>query len=149
MKHLKILRRFLSTHEIKSIIRENRCGFDRNLKKVIFTEVGCGRCAGELLICEEHISKRNTLHGGMALTLVNAFTTYGLLTHCDCLNVPSLPMEMYLAYLKPCKRGDEVEIVAETIKVGKKLAFTKCAVRHKERGDLVVFGYHTKYLMRQ
>lgn len=138
----------MTTDDLKKIIKENRCGFDQNLKKVTFTDVGCGNCYGELKICEEHTNKRNTMHGGMAITLVDAFTTFALLTHKDSLCVPSVSVEIYLAYLRPARRGEEILISAETIKAGCKLAFAKCLLTHKKSGDLLGVGYHTKYLMR-
>lgn len=49
-------------------------------------------------------------------------------------------------YLKAAKTGEEILINAETLKVGKTLAFLTVDVTNKESGELIAQGTHTKYV---
>lgn len=48
--------------------------------------------------------------------------------------------------MKAAKIGDDVVIDANTLKVGKKLAFLTVDIKAKSTGDLLAQGKHTKFL---
>lgn len=50
-------------------------------------------------------------------------------------------------YIKGAKIGDEIQIFANTVRVGKTLAFLEVAIKDKATGKLLVKGSHTKYMM--
>lgn len=50
--------------------------------------------------------------------------------------------------MKAAKIGDEILINAELLKSGKTVSFLTADVIHKESGDLLAKGSHTKYMGR-
>lgn len=54
-------------------------------------------------------------------------------------------MTFCFSYLRAAKRGDEVFINAECVKVGKTIAFTTADIKDKT-GKLLAQGKHTKYV---
>lgn len=58
-------------------------------------------------------------------------------------------MKLYFyRYIKGAKVGDEIEINANTVKVGKSLAFLEVLIKNKQTGDILVKGSHTKFLLQ-
>lgn len=48
--------------------------------------------------------------------------------------------------MKAAKTGEEILINAETLRVGKTMAFLDVDIINKETGDLVAKGSHTKFI---
>ena len=48
--------------------------------------------------------------------------------------------------MKACKPGSEILIDADTLKVGKTLAFLTVDLKLKDTGDLIAQGKHTKFV---
>lgn len=53
----------------------------------------------------------------------------------------------FFRYIKAAKIGDLIEINADTVKVGKSLAFLEVVIKNKQTGDVLVKGSHTKFLL--
>lgn len=49
-------------------------------------------------------------------------------------------------FFKAAKKGDTILIDAETIKLGRTLAFLSVEFRNKQNNELIATGKHTKYL---
>ena len=49
-------------------------------------------------------------------------------------------------YMKGCKPENDIVIDAETLRVGKKLAFLTVDIKQKDTGVLLAQGKHTKYV---
>lgn len=49
-------------------------------------------------------------------------------------------------YMKAATSGQEIVINAETLRVGRNLAFLSVDITNKESGALIAQGSHTKYI---
>lgn len=104
---------------------------------------GDGVCKAEFTIAPEHINKGGGLHGGYTATLVDMITTYALMSQpCH----PGVSVDINVNYLKGAKEGDQVLIEANTVRVGKTLAFIDCVLKLKENDAVIAKGTHTKYV---
>lgn len=52
----------------------------------------------------------------------------------------------FISYLKGAREGDDVVVDANTVKVGKTLAFLECELRHKSDNSVIAKGTQTKYV---
>lgn len=50
------------------------------------------------------------------------------------------------SYMKPVRVGEDIVIDADTLKIGKTLAFCSVDIKHKNTGALIAQGKHTKYV---
>lgn len=55
---------------------------------------------------------------------------------------------IYYRYLKPGLLNDRIVINANTLKVGRTLGFAEAIITHKESGDVIAKGSHTKFVGR-
>lgn len=49
-------------------------------------------------------------------------------------------------FYEAAREGDVVEIDARTVKMGRKLAFLECELKHKKDGSIIAKGTQTKYI---
>ena len=56
------------------------------------------------------------------------------------------PKYYIFRYMKAAQAGDELLIDANTLKIGKRLAFLTVDIKHKKDGSLVAQGRHTKFI---
>jgi len=107
-----------------------------------------GRCVVELKVGQEHTNQFGTLHGGFSATLVDAITTYSLLTtDAGSLYKLGVSVNLSLEYMKAAKVGEDIIVDAKVLKRGKNLAFLEAEIRNKETNALLVKGSHTKYIL--
>ncbi|XP_023019556.2 acyl-coenzyme A thioesterase 13 isoform X1 [Leptinotarsa decemlineata] len=125
----------------------SRSGYEKCLQKVNVTHLEDGSCLAELRIGPEHVNPMGTLHGGLSATLVDSISSWALHSHRNGPNI-SVSVEMNMTYVKGAKEGEEIQIDAKTLKVGKTLAFLEVFIKNKSSGELLVRGSHTKYLLR-
>ncbi|CAG9823331.1 unnamed protein product [Phaedon cochleariae] len=121
--------------------------FEKCIQKLKIISAGEGKCTALLKVDEDHINPFGTLHGGLSATLVDTVSSWALLTH-DNVIVNSVSVDIKMSYLKAAPLGQEVQIDADTIRVGKTLAFLKAYIKNKETGELLVEGSHTKFFIR-
>lgn len=119
-------------------------GFDKQLAKVCLVSAGNGRCLAKVKIEKEHTNRAGTMHGGFTATLVDAISTLALMTTEK--GTPGVSVNINMSYIRSAKTGEEILINAETLKVGKTMAFLDVDITNKETGDLVARGSHTKYI---
>ncbi len=53
---------------------------------------------------------------------------------------------MIYRFLKAAKKGETLVIDAETVKLGRTLAFLSVEFRNKQNNELLATGKHTKYV---
>jgi acyl-coenzyme A thioesterase 13 len=53
---------------------------------------------------------------------------------------------MIYSFLKAAKKGETLVIDAETVKLGRTLAFLSVEFRNKQNNELLATGKHTKYV---
>ncbi|CAG9769348.1 unnamed protein product [Ceutorhynchus assimilis] len=131
--------------ELNKILRTAK-NFERALSKVHVTSLGDGKCTAELKIEEEHTNVMGGLHGGLSATLVDSISTYALVSHRHGV-CPNVSVHINTEYIKGAKLGDEIQIEANTVKVGRTLSFLEVFIKDKKTGALLVKGSHTKYMM--
>ncbi|GJQ81633.1 hypothetical protein Trydic_g8512 [Trypoxylus dichotomus] len=121
-------------------------GFDKICHSVKVLTASNGSLKAELKVTSEHVNIVGGLHGGYIATLVDVLSSLGLLSHEKGLK-PSVSVNMNINYLSSAKEGDTVEILSNTLKVGKTLAFLNVELKNKETGVLLAKGSHTKFLL--
>ncbi|KAM7356953.1 acyl-coenzyme A thioesterase 13-like [Cochliomyia hominivorax] len=121
----------------------NYGGHDAVTKSFRIIGGGNGRCVGEFTVGKNHINPYGSLHGGYTATLIDNVTTYALMT---AESHPGVSVDLYVSYLNSAKEGEEIIVDANTVKVGKKLAFIDCVLKRKSDGSILVKGGQTKYV---
>ncbi|XP_068217936.1 acyl-coenzyme A thioesterase 13-like isoform X1 [Palaemon carinicauda] len=129
--------------QVMKIMSESR-GFDRNLSKVRVISGGGGKCVAEMTVEEEHQNRGGTLHGGLTATLVDVVSTAALMTTEKA--VPGVSVDLNVSYISAAQEGDSIVINADTLKVGRTLAFLTVDITNKDSGKLIAKGSHTKYI---
>ncbi|KAG9139892.1 hypothetical protein Leryth_015267 [Lithospermum erythrorhizon] len=102
------------------------------------------------LLCSFTVSSRltnsaNTLHGGVTASLVDIIGSAAVYT-AGC-PVTGVSVEINVSYMDAANVGDEVEIDARTLRVGKSIAVVSVELRKKKTGKIIAQGRHTKYLV--
>ncbi|XP_048764038.2 acyl-coenzyme A thioesterase 13-like [Ostrea edulis] len=118
--------------------------FENVLQGVRVVDGGEGRCQCEMTVKEEHQNADGTLHGGMTATLVGAVSAWALMTTER--QVPGVSVDLSVSFMKPVKIGNDIVIDADTLKIGKTLAFCSVDIKLKSDGSLVAQGKHTTYV---
>ncbi|XP_060525279.1 putative esterase F42H10.6 [Cylas formicarius] len=118
--------------------------FDQVLNKVKILKLEQGKCEAELTLDEEHTNIYGGLHGGLSATLVDSISSYALMSH-EHGQMPNVSINLNIEFLKAAKLGDNIKIIAETLRVGRTIASLEVLIKN-ESGDLLVKGSHTKFL---
>ncbi|KAM5587284.1 hypothetical protein ABKV19_005951 [Rosa sericea] len=84
------------------------------------------------------------LHGGATATLVDLVGSAAIFT----VGAPTVgvSVEINVSYLDSAYPGEEVEIEAKALRVGKAVAVISVEFRKKKTGKIIAQGRHTKYL---
>ncbi|KAK9719294.1 Thioesterase superfamily [Popillia japonica] len=122
-------------------------GFDRVIDKVKVVSADNGGCVAEFTVQEEHTNPMGTLHGGFSATLIDDVSSFALRGVLG--NKMHVSVAMNISYLKSAKIGEEVVVDAQTLKVGKNLAFLLVTLKNKQSGELLVKGSHTKFILEK
>ncbi|KAL5015844.1 hypothetical protein ScPMuIL_005433 [Solemya velum] len=120
-------------------------GFEECLRKIRVLSGGNGSCVCELTLTEEHQNRGGTLHGGLTATLVDAVSTWALLTTDR--GQPGVSVDLSVSYMKAVKVGEDIIIDAKTLRQGKTLSFLTVDITNKN-GALLAQGKHTKFVGR-
>ncbi|KAL8258562.1 hypothetical protein R6Q59_026515 [Mikania micrantha] len=102
------------------------------------------------LICSMKLPPRllnvaNSLHGGATAALVDLVGGAVIATVNDMTHT-GVSMEINVSYLDAAYVGDEIEIEAKALRVGKVVAVATVEFRNKKTGKIIAQGRHTKYL---
>jgi len=101
-----------------------------------------GRCTCRFPVRAEARNRYGTLHGGCVATLVDVISTAALVTVSDS---PGVSADLSVSYLRPGPGGEDVDVDARVLKVGRALAFMEVTISDA-RGRVVAKGSHTKFL---
>ncbi|KAI1713736.1 thioesterase superfamily domain-containing protein [Ditylenchus destructor] len=114
--------------------------FSRVAGKLKVVKATKNKLVVELLLLEEHVNSKGTLHGGLTAALVDIITARAVgLTVRD---TPMVSMDISVSYMLPAKLGDVVVIEADCLKIGRNIAFTEATFRRKSDNALVAKGKH-------
>ncbi|PHT72659.1 hypothetical protein T459_23444 [Capsicum annuum] len=102
------------------------------------------------LLCSFHVPPRlvnagNFLHGGATATLVDILGSAVIFT-VGRLALTGVSVEISVSYLDAAYVGEEIEVEAKVLRVGKAIAAVTVELRKKKTGKIVAQGRHTKYL---
>lgn len=100
-----------------------------------------------MVVSEEHLNIYGLLHGGFTSTLVDAVSTYALLTHeKNNEHKPGVSLNLNITFMKPALSGELITINARTIRVGRTEAFISIDITKNEGKDIIVNGSHIKFI---
>ncbi|XP_075162204.1 acyl-coenzyme A thioesterase 13-like [Haematobia irritans] len=118
-------------------------GHDAITNAFKITGGGDGRCVGEFTVAKSHLNASGGLHGGYTATVLDNITTYALMSTGAH---PGVSVDLHVSYLKSAKEGDVIEVDANTVRAGKKLAFIECVLKKKSDGSVIAKGGQTKFI---
>ncbi|EJD75297.1 hypothetical protein LOAG_17525 [Loa loa] len=128
---------------LNKTISNIRCAsdFNRVARKIRAVSASADRIVVEMVVEEEHINSKKTLHGGQTAALVDMITARAVgMTVRDKVMVS---VELAVSYLLPVKLGETVEIEGKVLKIGRNIAFTEAEFRRKGDNRIVAKGKHT------
>ncbi|PSR88077.1 Acyl-coenzyme A thioesterase 13, N-terminally processed like [Actinidia chinensis var. chinensis] len=101
------------------------------------------------IICSMNVPPRllntgNFLHGGATAALVDIVGSAVIFTVGAPLT--GVSVEINVSYLDAAYVGEEIEIEAKTLRIGKAIAVVSVELRKKKTGKIIAQGRHTKYL---
>ncbi|XP_050527988.1 uncharacterized protein LOC126898084 [Daktulosphaira vitifoliae] len=129
-----------------------RGGFDRVFDKVKIISAGNGKCMAEMVVEKDHTNGYGTLHGGFTASAVDLFSSLAVSTHPKVVeDIDSIPrsgvsVDLHISYLASAKIGEEIVINADTIKLGKHLAYLEVIMSKKADNVIIAKGSHTKFV---
>ncbi|CAP35633.1 Protein CBG18125 [Caenorhabditis briggsae] len=115
--------------------------FNRVAEDVYPVEVTKTKLVCEMVVQEQHLNSKGTLHGGQTATLTDVITARAVGVTVKDKGMASV--ELAVSYLLPVKVGDVLQITAHVLKVGRSMAFTDCEFRRKSDGKMTAKGKHT------
>lgn len=83
------------------------------------------------------------MHGGFTGTIVDNVTSYAMIskgTH------PGVTANLSVSYITPASLGDVLEIEANTVRAGKKMAYLDLVIRRKSDDRIIAKGGQVKYI---
>ncbi|MCL4160150.1 UNVERIFIED_CONTAM: hypothetical protein GTU68_050680 [Idotea baltica] len=119
-------------------------GFDRHLSQIQLLSGGGGKCKARLEIIKDYQNVGGTLHGGFTATLIDSVSTLALMTSEK--GAPGTSVDLKVSYLSSVKIKDTILIEADTLKVGRNLAFLAVQIKNEKSGKLVATGEHIKFV---
>ncbi|CAN4115854.1 unnamed protein product [Withania somnifera] len=101
------------------------------------------------ILCSFHVAPRlvnagNFLHGGATSALVDILGS--AVIHTVGAPLTGVSVEINVSYLDAAFLGEEIEVEAKVLRVGKRIAAVTVELRKKKTGKIVAQGRHTKYL---
>lgn len=113
------------------------------LHGIVLDHAENGRVVCSLLVNPRLCNAGGRLHGGAIVSLVDVVGSAAIIST----GVHSgVSLEINVSYMSEAPAKGEIEIEANTLRVGRKLAFVSVDIRRKGTGQLVAQGRHTKFL---
>ncbi|KAH8820978.1 acyl-coenzyme A thioesterase-like protein 13 [Xylogone sp. PMI_703] len=106
-----------------------------------------GKFVAHLVLKQNHVNSRGTIHGAVSATLVDWSGGMAIATHG--LEKTGASIDIHITYVSTAQVGDTIEIEALANKVGRTMAFTTCKISklvNGKAGPIVATASHTKYL---
>ncbi|CAH1436248.1 unnamed protein product [Lactuca virosa] len=104
-----------------------------------------GRVLCSMKVPPRLLNVGNSLHGGATAALVDVVGSSVIMT-MDSVATTGVSVEINVSYLDAAFVGDEIEIEAKALRVGKAVAVVSVEFRKKKTGKIIAQGRHTKYL---
>ncbi|XP_057970200.1 uncharacterized protein LOC131159359 isoform X2 [Malania oleifera] len=103
-----------------------------------------GRVVCSMKVPPRLLNSGNSMHGGAIASLVDLAGSAAIFS----VGAPSsgVSVEINVSYLDAAYAGEEIEIEAKALRVGKAVAVVSVELRKKETGKVIAQGRHTKYL---
>ncbi|GAB6029926.1 hypothetical protein CHUAL_005624 [Chamberlinius hualienensis] len=111
--------------------------------KIVSAGDGC--CVCELTVDEQMANASGNLHGGCTASIVDLVSTLALISSPSD-SLPGVSVELNVSYISAASLGNDIIVDAQTLKVGKNLAFLLVTIKRKSDGVLVAVGKHTKFV---
>ncbi|XP_076892053.1 uncharacterized protein LOC143543670 [Bidens hawaiensis] len=105
-----------------------------------------GRVICSMKVPPRLLNTDNSLHGGATMALVDVVGGVVIPTINNATS-SGVSMEINVPYLDSAYVGDEIEIEAKTLHVGKVVGVSTVEFRNKKTGKIFAQGRHTKYLV--
>ena len=122
--------------------------YDFLLSDIEIVSATVGTVTSRLLLSENHVNSRGTMHGAVSATLTDWSGGLAIATHG--LEKTGASIDISVQYIGTANVGDKIEIEATANKVGRSLAFTTIRIykllADGTRGGLVATASHTKYI---
>uniref|UniRef100_A0A7N0V2W3 Acyl-coenzyme A thioesterase 13 n=1 Tax=Kalanchoe fedtschenkoi TaxID=63787 RepID=A0A7N0V2W3_KALFE len=103
-----------------------------------------GRLICSMKVPARLVSGGGFLQGGATATMVDLVGSLAMFT--TGVTVAGVSVEINLSYLDAAFEGEEVEIEARVLRVGKAVGVVSVEIRKKRTGKIVAQGRHTLYL---
>ncbi|GLJ24881.1 hypothetical protein SUGI_0475890 [Cryptomeria japonica] len=103
-----------------------------------------GRLLCTIKVPQRLLNVGNSLHGGATAAYIDIIGSAAIFTTGAKSSGDSV--EINVSYLAAAKLGEEIEIEAKVLRIGKAIAFAAVDLRKKKTGELIAQGRHTKYL---
>ncbi|XP_050434924.1 acyl-coenzyme A thioesterase 13-like isoform X2 [Adelges cooleyi] len=129
-----------------------RGGFDHVFEKTKLVSAGDGKCVAEMVVEKQHTNAFNMLHGGFTASAIDLFSSIAVLTHpkifedIDEHSESGVSVDIHVKYLASAKIGDEIIINADTVKLGRNLAFLEVTMTRKADNVIIAKGGQTKFV---
>ncbi|XP_021807348.1 acyl-coenzyme A thioesterase 13-like [Prunus avium] len=110
--------------------------------QVDLLEPGCIVCSFK--VPPRSLNGGNFMHGGATTTIVDLIGSAAILT----IGTPNFGVlvEINVSYLDSAYPGEEVEVEAKALRVGKAVGVANVELRKKKTCKIIAQGRHTKYL---
>lgn len=118
--------------------------FNRHLQRMEILTSGDGHLTAELLVKEEDVNRRGTLHGGLATTIVDIMSSLAFLSSrpVDETAFPGVSVDLNVSFLSPVSLGETILVTATTLRQGKSLAFLSVDILNKDKNQMAAIGKH-------
>ena len=117
------------------------------LQSATIIHASSGLLRARLVIGPHHINSKHTLHGSVSATLVD--WAGGLVVATEGLEATGLSTDLNVTFVSVAREGEEIEIEACLLRLGRNMAFTRVEIRRATDGEVVACGNHTKYVKRE
>ncbi|KAL1071119.1 hypothetical protein V6Z11_D11G068200 [Gossypium hirsutum] len=106
-----------------------------------------GRVLCSMKVPPRLLNAGNFLHGGATASLVDLVGSAVIYSYGG--STSGVSVEISITYLDAAYVGEEIEIEAKALRVGKTVAVVTVEFRKKKTGKIIAQGRHTKYLTVQ
>uniref|UniRef100_A0A803RBU4 Thioesterase domain-containing protein n=1 Tax=Cannabis sativa TaxID=3483 RepID=A0A803RBU4_CANSA len=102
-----------------------------------------GRLLCSFIVPNRLLNAGNFMHGGATAALVDVIGSGVMLT--SGVSMTGVSVEINVSYLDAAYVGEEIEVEAKTLRMGKAIGVVSVEFRKKKSGKIVAQGRHTKY----
>ncbi|TAQ89375.1 hypothetical protein B7494_g2301 [Chlorociboria aeruginascens] len=123
--------------------------YDFLLSDAIIIAASRGTVTSRLLLQNNHVNSKGTLHGAVTAALVD--WSGGLAIASHGMEKTGASIDIHISYISTARVGETLEIEAATNKVGRSIAFTTIRIVKLvdgKPGPIVATASHNKYIQQ-